>query len=179
MVLVLMLAAALQDPTPGGRIAIEPEVCVAAVAAEGEVSLNDEADCFVGWLYGPGVLDSLAPFDRDAERVFSRSMIDAIGRARSMGREDGNHEALDADPLCDCQDPGGLILVSAVTRNIDASHATSVVRYTFYPLYDYPAAQMRPEDVRENTLVLVKEDQGWRVDDIQQAGWSFREALAR
>ncbi len=179
MFLVLMLAAALQDPTPGGYVAIEPEACVAAIAAEGAVSLQDEADCFVGWLYGPGVLDSLAPFDRDAGRVFSRAMIDAIGRARSMGGKDGTHEALDADPLCDCQDPSGLILLSASTRSINASHATSLVRFTFYPLYDYPAAQMRPEDVRENTLLLVKEDQGWRVDDIQQAGWSLRESLAR
>ncbi len=180
MSIALLLAAALQTQTPGGFTPISVEDCLAEAAAEGVVEAHEEASCFVNWLYGPGVLDTVTPLGADLDQVFSTETASAVRALRARMGDEGSHPALDADPVCACQDPAGLILVASVVRDAGPTTATAVVRFTYYPIYDQPIEGMSPDDVFENTLILVKQGDGWRIHDIlvPENGYSFLASLA-
>jgi hypothetical protein len=180
MSVTLLIAALLQAQTPGGFTPITPEECRAERAAEGPVEAGDEAQCFVGWLYGPGVLESLEPLNRDVDRVFSTETAAAIRAVRARTLDGEPHPAFGADPLCQCQDPTGLIMTFLSTPYGGDDLAVSDVRFTFYPVYDAPVSEMTPEDVLGHRLVLRRQADGWRVHDIimPEVGYSFLASLA-
>jgi len=180
MLIGIFLAAVLSGQTPGGFTPVLPETCLAEVVAERTIEATDEPQCFVKWLYGPGVQAGLTPLGQDADRVFSRETAEAIRRAQTRTPRGEQHPALQADPLCQCQDPDDLILVLTYASASSETISSGIIRFTFYPLYDRPVEALRPEDVFENTLVLVKQVDGWRVHDVlrPEFGYSFLASLA-
>lgn len=132
-----------------------------------------DVNCFVRWVYAPGVLETLSPLGDDAPRIFTAEVLDLMDAARAATEE--SHPAFEADPLCQCQDPGGLrFLISAVP---ELSPRAALARVAF----DFRATPepVDPGEAVAVDLVLRKEAQGWRVDDVRtREGYSFRRSLA-
>lgn len=173
MSLALAFAALLfvQDPAPAAE---GPTDCP-RMANETTSEVQHEVYCFVGWLYGPGTLETLTPLGVDAARVFTSAALADMAAARRRGGDDG-HPAFEADPVCDCQDPAGLRFLSSSVPEYSATEAVAVVHFDFGQ-----GVELTPEDARSrHTLHLQKEAGGWRIDDITNAdGWSFRASLAQ
>ena len=166
MSLALSLALVLisQDPVGCERLPHESYVSEAQF----------EVSCFVRWIYSPGTLETLTPLGRDAPDLFSRSALDAMDNARSRS-SDGRHPAFDADPVCQCQDPTGLRLISMTVPEASAQRAVAHVVFDF----GRGGGVTGPEDHINQTLILTKEDGEWRIDDLIAGGSSFRAALSQ
>lgn len=95
----------------------------------------------------------------DAARMWSARTAALIAESEALGNP-GEYAYFEADPVCDCQDDGGMVLTSvAVTpRGADRADATVVMTWTM----------ARPPEVKRQTFNLVKEGDGWRIDDIQR-----------
>lgn len=134
-----------------------------------------EVFCFVGWLYAPGVQDTLTPPGRDARRLFTADAVRDMDAARARA-VDGAHPAFEVDPVCDCQDPGGLRMLSLVVPEFSEDRAVAEVWFDF----GVGAEISPPETRRHQSLHLKKENGAWRIDDIATPeGWSFRAALTQ
>jgi hypothetical protein len=125
-------------------------VLLAALLASAPPAESPEA--FVERLYA-GYRDShYSPLARP-RRVFAPPLVAAIREdARLSGDEVGY---MDADPLCQCQDPAGLrptiLEVGRPTRRAATAHL----------LLDFG-----PADRRDLRLRLVRTSAGWRVADV-------------
>lgn len=176
MLIELLFAASL-----AGQDLYTQEECFRFNEVRGETQPWHEASCLTGWIYAPGVLETLDPFGRDAPRIFSAAARADIAAARARTPEGDLTPGLDADPFCNCQDPVGLFLIINTTRAPTDTEATSTVRFAFKPegMSDEAFVQiLTPDQVTERELVLVREPEGWRVDDIRSAdGYSLRTSL--
>jgi hypothetical protein len=93
---------------------------------------------------------------RGAAAVFSFQLL---GLIRADEREaHGEVGRLDGDPICDCQDAGGLALTGLDIQL--APHGRAAAHVTLH----YPS----PE-VRKLTLQLLWTPHGWLVDDVSTA----------
>lgn len=178
LVLAGLMTAACHDPVDcgaGGRgCAPPPEAAMSAPATDDATDdapgAREDAERFARDLYARMADDAFAPLaGRDAPTVFTAEVVGLIDRARGWTGE-GVHPALEADPLCLCQDPYGLTV-----RGVSVDEATAdraVVRVRF----DFGADD--PEERRETILDLRREGETWRVDDIRtDDGFSFRRSL--
>jgi hypothetical protein len=89
-------------------------------------------------------------------RVFAPPLVAAIAEDARLSR--GEVGYMDADPLCQCQDPGGLHPVIEEIRQPSPGRAMARLLLGF-----------GPSDRRTLTLRLVRTRAGWRVDDIATA----------
>jgi hypothetical protein len=120
--------------------------------AQGQ-SLSD-ANAFVRGLYrayqhGDGP-DYLGPQGR---RVFSPRLLGLIERDQRLTPR-GDVPALDGDPLCDCQDPGGFGGLRVEVSGAGPGRAEARVRFRL---------DSEPRSLR---LDLVSVHGAWRVDDV-------------
>lgn len=181
MLLELALAAALEWLSPEGAAAIT--ACRQSELAWGEERASEEAECLVGAIYGPGRLERLDTLGRDAPLLFSRAALADMAAARSRSGG-GLTPGLDAIPFCRCQDPVGLTLLTSVTQVSSDGTGAAGVTFIFEPISedmetDELAARLAPENRTTLVLELVREEDGWRVDDIRDAdGYAFRASLA-
>ncbi|HEY0413266.1 MAG TPA: DUF3828 domain-containing protein [Allosphingosinicella sp.] len=87
------------------------------------------------------------------EQVFAPALVAAIREDRRLSRDEVGF--MDADPLCECQDPGGMRpLVEAVS---EPTRGTATVRVTL---------RFGPADRRDLSLRLVRLAAGWRIADV-------------
>ena len=93
-----------------------------------------------------------------AGRIFSPSLLQLIRRSEARTPK-GDAPPLDGDPICDCQDPGGLHLVALTVNPVDSSHASAVATLRF-------PGESKPDII---TLSLLATPAGWRVDDVATA----------
>ena len=107
---------------------------------------------FVEQLYSSYVNPSFNPLERP-ERIFAPPLTAAIKEDQRLAR--GEVGFLDGDPLCDCQDTGGLRsrIVSLVVKGASASARVSV-------------SFAGTSDSREIHLKLVPTPAGWRIADV-------------
>jgi hypothetical protein len=89
--------------------------------------------------------------------VFDPAMV-ALLKEDERLTQPGDVGALDGDPLCDCQDDGGLKVQIEPMRPLSASTARVVVVLRF--------TEARPVDVRRLALDLVEVSGQWRIHDI-------------
>ena len=173
-----LMIAACHDPVDcgaGGRgCAPPPEAAMSAPATDDATDdapdAREDAERFARALYARMADDAFAPLaGRDAPTVFTAEVVRLIDHARGW-TDEGVHPALEADPLCLCQDPHGLTV-----RHVQADAAgpeRAIVRVRF----DFGADD--PEERRETILDLRREDAAWRVDDIRtDDGFSFLRSL--
>lgn len=177
MLLELLFAATL-----AGQDIYTQEACFRDNEERGETEPWHEASCLVSWIYSAEGRLALDPFGQDMEAVFSHDAIAAIQAARAAWPGDGLTPGLDADPFCNCQDPEGLTVLVMETRAPTDTTATSMVRFIFESLDDMSSDEILeaigPGRVTQTDLVLVREADGWRVDDIRGPdGYSFRASL--
>jgi uncharacterized protein DUF3828 len=100
-------------------------------------------------------------------RIFAAPLVAAIREDRRLSR--GEVGYMDADPLCQCQDPAGLRPLLREFVRTTPSTATARV------LLDFEGSEAR--DLR---LRLVRTAAGWRIADLATADEpSLLEALGR
>lgn len=169
MLTALMFAAALSGQTVQG-----PSDCPVTPETRAWSEAERGVQCFVGWLYGPDRLESLTPLGDEAPLVFTPSVVALMAEARE--REDT--AAFDADPVCQCQDPGGLRLLTSTVLAAEADRAVVQVIFDFQGPLSAVAPDLDSESTVRLVLILGRGDEGWRIDDILPLqAWSFRRGL--
>lgn len=112
------------------------------------------ADAFVRNLYGAYTHDSAPDYlGSKASQVFSPRLLELIRRDRRLTPKD-EVPALDGDPICDCQDSGGLTELEVAVAGAGPGRATAKVHFRL------------ETDPRDLTLDLVSVKGRWRVDDV-------------
>ncbi len=128
------------------------------VSAPARAASDAGARAFVAWLYSHYPTaehrPALEPFGPDMGRVFHPNLIALIKQDQRLA--DGEVGALDGDPLCDCQDDGGLTFRVASVRSTGPGRASAVV------VRAYPSDR----EVEDITLDLVQTQGQWRVWDV-------------
>jgi hypothetical protein len=113
-----------------------------------------DADAFVRKLYRAyehnGEPDYLGP---QARRVFSPRLLGLIRRDERLTPK-GDVPELDGDPICDCQDPGGMNRLQVQLSGAGPGRAQARVRFRL---------DTEPRDL---TLDLVAVRGRWLVDDV-------------
>jgi hypothetical protein len=110
---------------------------------------------FVERLYAAYRNPDFSPLSRP-ERVFAPPLVAAIGEDRRLSRDEVGF--MDADPLCECQDPSGMRLsIGAVS---EPARGAAIVRVTL---------RFGPTDRRDLKLRLVRLASGWRIADVASA----------
>ncbi len=170
-------AAEEPDSTPGVEASVtaeevKPEAEAAGTAADPAETARGEAEAFVRTLYGRMEDADFAPLDPAvAGQVFTAEVAGMLEAARAWPDE-GVHPALEADPVCLCQDPHGLTLREISVAEASADRAAVRARFDFGKSDD-------AESARAPLFILRREADGWRVDDIRtDEGFSFRRTLA-
>jgi hypothetical protein len=111
---------------------------------------------FVERLYAGYRRSDYSPLARP-ERAFAPALVAAIREDSRLSRDEVGF--MDADPLCECQDPAGLH-ASLVSLKQAGAAAVARVAIRFGP------APAPPDSRRALTLSLVRTPAGWRVADI-------------
>jgi hypothetical protein len=135
------------------------------------------ARAFVAWIYSHYPTSTRHPtFDAlgqaNKRAIFAPSLIALFDEDARLAH--GEVGALDGDPLCDCQDDGGMTFTIARVRFVDPAHAhaaAAVVR-------SYPDS--KPPEVETITLDLEMTKGRWRVYDVRSKDTpSLRALLTR
>jgi hypothetical protein len=140
-------------------LAILAATLVTAPARGGDIVA---ARAFVAWIYSHyptatrlPVFDALG--DTTKKSIFAPSLIALIDEDTRLAH--GEVGALDGDPLCDCQDDGGLTFRIASVRSVGLTRASAVV------VRSYPDS--KSPEVEAITLDLMKAKGRWRVYDVR------------
>ncbi|MFT4912370.1 MAG: hypothetical protein ACI9YM_000945 [Brevundimonas sp.] len=138
-------AAELVAALPPGRPAIY------AAALEGP-------EPFVRALYAVYAGDGrgLEPLPPGRDPIYGRTLNAMIGA--DFRKADGEAPFLNHDPICGCQDSGGLVLESVVVTESGATTAEAAVVFS------------NLGETHRQTLKLMKEGQSWRVVDVLVPG---------
>lgn len=111
---------------------------------------------FVERLYAGYRDENFSPLDRPG-RIFARPLVAAIREDARLSRDEVGF--MDADPLCQCQDPAGLRPMVREVRQ--PSPKTAIARILL---------RFGGTDDRDIRLQLVRTRAGWRIADIATAG---------
>jgi hypothetical protein len=110
---------------------------------------------FVDRLYASYGDPDFSPF-RKPKRIFAPAFVAALDKDRRLHPDEVGF--VDADPLCQCQDTGGMEAKVGAVSETGQGRAEAAVRLSF-----------GPADVREISLKLVRTRSGWRVTDVASA----------
>lgn len=169
MLAAMMFAAALS-----GQAAAGPDGCPVTPATRGWSEAERGVQCFVGWLYGPATLETVTPLGDEGAMIFTPSVLTLMAEARE--REDT--AAFDADPVCQCQDPGGLRLLTSTVLAAEPDRAVVQVMFDFAGPLSATAPDLDSEMTVRLVLILARGQNGWRIDDILPLhAWNFRRGL--
>ena len=137
---------------------------LAATLVTGQAWAGDVATAraFVAWIYSHyptstrrPTFDALGGAARRA--IFASSLIALIDEDARLAH--GEVGALDGDPLCDCQDDGGMTFKVASVRSADPTHASAVIVRSY--------ADSKAPEVETITLDLALTKGRWRVYDVK------------
>lgn len=166
MRLNILVAASLAAVLAGcGAEPAGSQPAASATATAPVAPVDATAEAFVRSLYAVDqggtarrVEDGAVP-PRVGGAMWSARTAALIAESEALGTP-GEYAYFEADPVCDCQDDGGMVLTSvAMTpRGADRADATVVLTWTM----------ARPAEVKRQTFNLVQEAGGWRIDDIQR-----------
>ncbi|HEX8449411.1 MAG TPA: hypothetical protein VF652_07460 [Allosphingosinicella sp.] len=117
----------------------------------GAAAPAEAPQAFVGRLYQGYRNPDYSPLGRP-ERVFAAPLVAAIREDARLSKDEVGY--MDADPLCQCQDPTGLKPSIGAVRLTGPSRASVPVGLDF------------GSDRRELRLSLVRTSAGWRIADV-------------
>jgi hypothetical protein len=117
----------------------------------GSAAPAQSAGAFVERLYAGYRDPDYSPLDRP-ERLFAPPLVAAIREDARLSSDEVGY--MDADPLCQCQDPAGLRPEIREIRTSGRNRARIRVALDF------------GEDHRELRLHMVRTAAGWRIADI-------------
>ena len=142
-------------------------VTATAATAAAATPSADSARIWVVRLYANYANDSFSPFIKPAD-WFAPAVVKALAEDERLTPE-GEMGAIDADPVCSCQDPTDMkATVGAITMT-GPGKATVKVKLQ-WPLPPDPIPDQIPDYTRDQTLHLVMTDAGWRIADIGGGG---------
>jgi hypothetical protein len=98
------------------------------------------------------------PLGRAATAVFDPALV-ALIRKDARRTPPGDVGAIDGDPICDCQDDGGLSVKIGAIRSTGPSQAAASVDLRF--------GEASPPETRRLELDLVVVQGRWRVHDVR------------
>ena len=120
--------------------------------AAASAAAADTPKAFVERVYANYAHENYSPFTHP-QRVFAPQLLVAIKEDERLAK--GEVGFLDGDPLCDCQDTGGMhSKVTSVTPT--GSGATAHILVTWDGT----------SDKRDIQLMLIKTAGGWRIADV-------------
>ena len=150
-----------------GKAAPEPAPIVAtATSVNAAAAANPSAESARVWvvrLYDRYRDDSFSPFGAKSD-VFSPEILEALAENDRLTPE-GEMGAIDADPICSCQDPTDMQATVGEVKLSGSDRATVKVKLQ-WPLPPDPIPSQIPDYTQEVTLQLVMTPGGWRVRDI-------------
>jgi hypothetical protein len=154
-------------PVAGAVHAAATATALAAPSAEA-------ASVWVMRMYDRYKDDSFSPFDSKAN-VFDADIQRELDENERLTPE-GEMGAIEADPICSCQDPTGL--TARVTKAVMSGPDAARVEVTLnWPLPPDPIPSQIPDYTRKTVLHLVMTPGGWRVHDIDEGAASFLKYL--
>jgi hypothetical protein len=125
-----------------------------AAAALAPAPADESPRAFVERLYAGYRDPDYSPLERP-ERVFAPPVVAAIREDQRLSRDEVGY--MDADPLCQCQDPAGLSPLIAEVRRPGARTASARILLRF---------GVDGDGDREVSLQLVRTPSGWRIADV-------------
>lgn len=163
MTKTLMLGAALlalAACSPADKATEEAAESPAVEATEAAQS----PEAFVRSLYlteqgGTGVIQENASADDASPELWSARTAALIAETEALGNP-GEYAYFEADPICACQDDGGMMLRSVAVTPTGANMADATV------VLEWTLAQ--PVETVRQTFNLVREDGAWKIDDIHR-----------
>lgn len=132
-----------------------------ATAAAAQTTLTPEA--FVRSLYSAEAGGSAAPAsaadaaEAEAPEIWSARTAALIAETEALGNP-GEYAYFEANPICDCQDDGGMVLTSVTPGTVSGDRADVTVLMTW--------TMAEPVETRTQTYRLVNEGGAWKIDDI-------------
>lgn len=134
-------------------------VGVAVMSGLGSPVLAQRADgtaeVFVRGIYAGYAAAEAAdapPPEKTLPPIWSRRMAALMDRDIALAGDD--LPFLDADPICNCQDWEGIAVLSVRTRAMGRGRTEAVVRF------------VNGGEAQTGRFVLIREDGGWRIDDV-------------
>ena len=127
---------------------------VSLVSAPASAQSLEAARTFTRHLYAAYQGGDPDYLGRDARRTFAPQLL-ALIRRDAASAPAGEVGILDGDPICDCQDPGGLRLKRLAVRHTGPGRVRADVTLRF------------PDETRSMRLSLVAVHGRWRVADVR------------
>lgn len=128
---------------------------LAAWLAPAAAPVAESPRAFVERLYAAYRNPDFSPLSKP-ERVFAPPLVAAIAEDRRLSRDEVGF--MDADPLCECQDPSGMRpRIEAVS---EPARGAAIVRVTL---------RFGPTNRRDLRLRLIRLAVGWRVADVSSS----------
>lgn len=159
-------ACSAQVDASSGAKADPAAAAPAAAATAAAAPSADSARIWVVRLYDRYRDDSFSPFG-DTSDVFAPEILEALAENDRLTPE-GEQGAIDADPICSCQDPTDMQATVREVKLNGADRATVKVKLQ-WPLPPDPIPSQIPDYTQQVTLQLVMTPGGWRVRDIGSA----------
>lgn len=153
---------------PAAKAEAAPAAAAAATAAA--TPNADLAKVWVIQLYGKYADEDFSPFN-PPEKYFDREFLAALAEDERLTPE-GEIGAIDADPICSCQDPGGMTAEVLKAEMTGPNTARVEVRLK-WPLPENPIPDQVADYTRTNVLHLVMTPDGWRIHDAGEGESSF------
>lgn len=162
---------------PAAAGAPPPAAGVVKAAATATAAAAPSADAATVWatrLYAQYADDQFSPF-ATPENWFAPELLKEINDNEKLTPE-GEMGAIDADPICSCQDPSGM--AAKVTGAAMTGPAAARLQVTMqWPVPPNPIPSQIADYTQRTVLHLVMTPQGWRIADIGDADSSFLKYL--
>ena len=163
--LAAICAVACSPSPPAGAAPTKAAPAAAATAAAAPNA--NSARIWVMGLYAGYADDQFSPF-ATPENWFAPAVVKALAEDERL-TPPGEMGAIDADPVCSCQDPTGMKATVGEIVMTGPGKATVKVKLQ-WPLPPDPIPDQIPDYTRNETLHLVMTGAGWRIADIGSGG---------
>jgi|GEM_PF-1654355 len=154
MTAAVMALAACTQPEDKAEA---PATAAAAVAQTPEAFVRSLYSSEAGGTFtrneDPNAPEVETPSDWSARTAALIAETEALGNP-------GEYAYFEANPICDCQDDGGMVLTSVTPGTVSGDRADVTVVMTW--------TMAQPVETRTQTYNLVKEGGAWKIDDIQR-----------
>lgn len=161
----LIFASVLLTPLGLAACNRDEPAAPAAAAPAVAASVDPAAEAFVRSLYaveqgGTGATgeESEASEASEASEWSARTAA-LVAESEALGNP-GEYAYFEANPICACQDDGGMELRNVTVTSRDSDHADAAVVMVW--------TMAQPVSTIRQTFNLVRENGQWKIDDIQR-----------
>lgn len=128
----------------------------AETAAAATPAVDPAAEAFVRSLYA---VEQGGTGGTSETSEWSARTAALVAESEALGNP-GEYAYFEANPICDCQDDGGMELRNVTVTPRDADHADAAVVMVW--------TMAQPVETIRQTFNLIRENGQWKIDDIQR-----------